>query len=470
MRRDGDGVWTVVGSPVLAGRGAISTRCEVFAPTTGRVETNLVTDPYSVALTAELDRVRCWSSLSDPALTPPGWSHLRKPAAVSSPPLARSMSCTSATSRSVTRRCPPRIGAPTWRSPTRRSAGMTPSTFAGRRRGEHLHLLPVFDFATVPERRADQAVPACDLAVVAAGLAGRSRRAWSRSPTDGRLQLGLRPVALHDARGLLRGRPGRRRPHPRVPPMVAGHQRRRPAGRHGRGLQPHDRVRPGPEVGARPDRARLLPAADPATGTRATSTCCANTATEHRMMDKLMVDSVVTWARDYKVDGFRFDLMGHHSKANMLAVRHALDELTLRATASTAGRSALRRGLELRRGRQRRPLRAGHPGEHGRHRHRARSPTGCATPCAAAARSTPTRASRASAPACSPTPTATRSTARPPSSRLACCYYEDLIKVGPGRQPGDLPLRRRAPARSSPAPRSTTTASRPATRRPRPRR
>ncbi|MEO0972804.1 MAG: alpha-1,6-glucosidase domain-containing protein, partial [Pseudomonadota bacterium] len=30
-----------------------------------------------------------------------------------------------------------------------------------------------------------------------------------------------------------------------------------------------------------------------------------------------------------KVDGFRFDLMGHHSKANMLAVRAALDALTL---------------------------------------------------------------------------------------------------------------------------------------------
>ena len=60
-----------------------------------------------------------------------------------------------------------------------------------------------------------------------------------------------------------------------------------------------------------------------------TSTCCQNTATEHRMMEKLMVDSVVTWAKQYKVDGFRFDLMGHHSKANMLAVRAALDALTL---------------------------------------------------------------------------------------------------------------------------------------------
>jgi pullulanase-type alpha-1,6-glucosidase len=59
-----------------------------------------------------------------------------------------------------------------------------------------------------------------------------------------------------------------------------------------------------------------------------TSTCCQNTATEHAMMEKLMVDSVVTWAKEYKVDGFRFDLMGHHSKANMLKVRAALDSLT----------------------------------------------------------------------------------------------------------------------------------------------
>ncbi len=66
------------------------------------------------------------------------------------------------------------------------------------------------------------------------------------------------------------------------------------------------------------------------TGAVETSTCCQNVATEHAMAQKLMVDSVVTWARDYHVDGFRFDLMGHHSRANMEAVRAALDELTLR--------------------------------------------------------------------------------------------------------------------------------------------
>jgi pullulanase-type alpha-1,6-glucosidase len=42
-----------------------------------------------------------------------------------------------------------------------------------------------------------------------------------------------------------------------------------------------------------------------------------------------MVDSVITWAKHYKVDGFRFDLMGHHMKRNMLKIREALDSLTI---------------------------------------------------------------------------------------------------------------------------------------------
>ncbi len=46
------------------------------------------------------------------------------------------------------------------------------------------------------------------------------------------------------------------------------------------------------------------------------------------MMRKLMVDSVLTWARDYRVSGFRFDLMGHHFRSDMLEVRRALDSLT----------------------------------------------------------------------------------------------------------------------------------------------
>ncbi|HEY1104640.1 MAG TPA: pullulanase-type alpha-1,6-glucosidase, partial [Agromyces sp.] len=66
-----------------------------------------------------------------------------------------------------------------------------------------------------------------------------------------------------------------------------------------------------------------------AAGAVETSTCCQNVATEHEVAQKLMVDSVVLWAKQYKVDGFRFDLMGHHSRDNMEAIRAALDELTL---------------------------------------------------------------------------------------------------------------------------------------------
>jgi len=64
-------------------------------------------------------------------------------------------------------------------------------------------------------------------------------------------------------------------------------------------------------------------------GNVTTSTCCANTASEHAMMRKLMIDSTLIWATAYKVDGFRFDLMGHHMKNDMLALRAALDGLSL---------------------------------------------------------------------------------------------------------------------------------------------
>ena len=68
---------------------------------------------------------------------------------------------------------------------------------------------------------------------------------------------------------------------------------------------------------------------NPTTGAVETSTCCSNTATEHAMMEKLMIDSVVTWAKEYKLDGFRFDLMGHQPKSAMEKLRRALNRLTL---------------------------------------------------------------------------------------------------------------------------------------------
>ena len=68
---------------------------------------------------------------------------------------------------------------------------------------------------------------------------------------------------------------------------------------------------------------------DPLSGLVVGETCCQDTATENRMMEKLMIDSVVFWAKAYKLDAFRFDLMGYHLKSHMVALRAALDGLTL---------------------------------------------------------------------------------------------------------------------------------------------
>ncbi|MGY5617618.1 pullulanase-type alpha-1,6-glucosidase [Vibrio cincinnatiensis] len=48
------------------------------------------------------------------------------------------------------------------------------------------------------------------------------------------------------------------------------------------------------------------------------STCCSNTAPENRMFAKLIDDSIKTWTKEYKIDAFRWDLMGHHPLDQML--------------------------------------------------------------------------------------------------------------------------------------------------------
>ncbi|PJG57701.1 DUF3372 domain-containing protein [Aeromonas cavernicola] len=66
---------------------------------------------------------------------------------------------------------------------------------------------------------------------------------------------------------------------------------------------------------------------NPETGAVENSTCCSNTAPEHAMFAKLMDDSLVTWARDYKIDAFRFDLMGHHPKDQMVKALAAVKQV-----------------------------------------------------------------------------------------------------------------------------------------------
>lgn len=57
------------------------------------------------------------------------------------------------------------------------------------------------------------------------------------------------------------------------------------------------------------------------------SGCSNDTASEHLMFRKYMIDSVTYWASEYHIDGFRFDLMGLHDVTTMNLIRTALDNL-----------------------------------------------------------------------------------------------------------------------------------------------
>ena len=127
------------------------------------------------------------------------------------------------------------------------------------------------------------------------------------------------------------------------------------------------------------------------------------------MMSRLVVDSVVTWAREYKVDGFRFDLMGHHPRANILEVRVAWTTSATAATSTCTARAGTSARWRTTPGSPR-PPRSTWPAPAS-----ARSTTGCATRPAAAARSVTTRRCRAS---------------RPGSARGRRCRVHDRIKVG----------------------------------------
>jgi pullulanase len=57
------------------------------------------------------------------------------------------------------------------------------------------------------------------------------------------------------------------------------------------------------------------------------SGCGSETASERAMMRKFIIDSVIYWAKEYHIDGFRFDLMGIHDIRTMNEIRKALYDL-----------------------------------------------------------------------------------------------------------------------------------------------
>ncbi|MGX1546403.1 pullulanase-type alpha-1,6-glucosidase [Streptomyces adustus] len=325
MHRDATtGVWSVTGPASWKGK-PYRYVVKVWAPSVRKIVTNKVTDPYSVALSANSERSLV-VDLNDKALAPGGWSTLAKPKAV--PLKDAQIQELHIRDFSVADATVPAKDQGTYLAFTdKNSDGSKHLRELAQAGTSYVHLLPAFDIATIPEKKADQATPDCDLAAYPADseqqqacvakTAAKDAYNWGYDPyhytvpegsyatdpdgTARTVQFRSMVKAINDD-GLRV-----------VMDVVYNHT----AASGQADTSVLDQVVPGYYQ-------RLL-----ADGSVANSTCCSNTAPENAMMGKLVVDSIVTWAKEYKVDGFRFDLMGHHPKANILAVRKALDALTL---------------------------------------------------------------------------------------------------------------------------------------------
>ncbi|WP_155055038.1 pullulanase-type alpha-1,6-glucosidase [Streptomyces blattellae] len=323
MRRDDTtGVWSVTGPKSWKNK-PYRYVVKVWAPSVGQIVTNRVTDPYSLALTADSERSLV-VDLADKALAPSGWTSLKKPEAV--PLKDAQIQELHIRDFSVEDRTAEHPG--TYLAFTdRASDGSRHLRQLAEAGTSYVHLLPAFDIATIPEKRSDQATTDCDLASYPAD-SGRQQECVGQIAANDAYNWGYDPYHYTVPEGSYATDPDGTGRTVEFRQMVKAlnedglrvvmdvvYNHTAASGQAETSVL--DRIVPGYYQ-------RLLE-----DGSVANSTCCANTATENAMMGKLVVDSVVTWAKEYKVDGFRFDLMGHHPKENILAVRKALDELTL---------------------------------------------------------------------------------------------------------------------------------------------
>jgi pullulanase/glycogen debranching enzyme len=316
MARDpGSGAWSARLEGNLAGT-YYAFVADVHAPGVGLVR-NRVTDPYSLGLTT--DSARSYVADLD-ALVPEGWGDAPAPAPLES---ATDLAIYELHVRDFS------IGDES--VPAAHRGKYLAFTDAGSDGMRHLralaqagltdvHLLPVFDIASVPETGCvTPQIPAAapDSELQQAAVAAVKERdcfnwgydpwhytvpegSYATDPADGGVRiLEFRRMvqALHAA-GLRVG-------------MDVVYNHASASGQQAKAVL--DRLVPG--YYHRLDR----------NGNVERSTCCDNTATENAMMARLMTDSVATWAREYRIDSFRFDLMGHQPRAAMEALQKAVD-------------------------------------------------------------------------------------------------------------------------------------------------
>jgi pullulanase len=319
QRDEATGVWSATHPSSLAGQ-YYTYLVDVHVDGVGVVR-NRVTDPYAVSLTTDSRRAYV-ADLASAGLKPRGWDDAPVPARVRHRTDAviyelhvRDFSINDATVPPAHRgkylafTHPDANGMRHLRSLA--DAGIT-----------DVHLLPVFDFGSVPERDCVTPSPAGppdgetqQRAITA--VSSRDCFNWGYDPVHYTAPEGS--YATDAADGAVRILEFRR--------MVQA--------LHGTGLRVGMDVVYNHTFAAGQDRWSVLDRIVPGyyhrldgMGRVATSTCCANTATEHRMMAKLMLDSVETWARDYRIDSFRFDLMGHQPRAVMDALQARVNAAT----------------------------------------------------------------------------------------------------------------------------------------------
>ncbi len=319
------GVWSITGTADWKDKFYLYA-VQVYVPETGAMETNLVTDPYSFSLSTNSQRSQI-VNLDDPALMPTGWDSVQKPALAApedSVIYELHVRDFSASDQTV----PEELRGTFMAFTVKDSNGMKHLAELAQAGLTHIHLLPVFDIASVNEDKSTwQFVDEAALAAMppdsegqvnaVSAINGSDPFNWGYDPLHYTVPDGAYATDPDGSTRILEFRSmvqalnqtGLRV----VMDVVYNHTNA--SGQSANSVL--DRVVPGYyhrlSIGGAVEK----------------STCCQNTATENEMMRKLMVDSVVTWAKAYKVDGFRFDLMGHHMLADMQAVRAALDALTL---------------------------------------------------------------------------------------------------------------------------------------------
>jgi pullulanase len=309
------GAWSTELKPNLSGK-YYTYLVEVFVKGVGWVR-NRVTDPYSISLTTDSKRSYI-QALSDARLKPKYWDNILIPATVSTPTdmtiyelHVRDFSINDASVAPVHR------GKYTAFAQTS-SNGMKHLQALAKAGLTDIHLLPVFDIASVPEAGCATPTPtgAPDSEEQQASINATKdsdcynwgydpyhytapEGSYSSNAADGAvriLEFRQMVLALHKM-GLRVG-------------MDVVYNHTTATGQNEKSVL--DRIVPGYYH-------RLN-----AQGAVETSTCCQNTATENLMMGKLMTDSVLTWAKQYKIDSFRFDLMGHQPRALMQALKARL--------------------------------------------------------------------------------------------------------------------------------------------------